>query len=623
MRIRIPFLDRSVKLSILLLCISLLAFNFLGNISGFLFFSYVTFYLIASWANINRGLELAFLMTVLPILLVGILPRTNAAFYWPIVVLQIIALALFKGKGQKHQLESAKLNIVVVSLNLLFLVIASRLISPIDYWAWQLRGDAMNFIVSTRVASSDSSIFEATIGNGEANGLPIGSSVFIQWFSQAILDITFSPNSNLALLSQSFLSITIFAWLIVSIKFLDLGKNDGLAVKLLRQILVTSFFLSAFVGGLTMFNGFLSIPPTVAFLFLGMQAIFLKPGAIFSPIQSVFLFTNFLLLFLTWSLISVLLIPVSAFMYYKHLTNRSADKKTNTPKMVELLARNKFLGHFLVVLSSSSFVLILNQLFNHNSVKQVLLRSGAFPNLDFLFYCFYFTLSSAIVFFCSRRIEESIVLILLPFLFLFALGLFYLKNMSFETLTESLSSEWISPVYYLEKSFIIIVSTLVLLAIMCSLNSGMRFMGILMCFASLIASTPSPLWNISARQMVSYEGIEKIISMKDGDKFMFLNYGNWPGDAYLNSLSGLNFESYPGHFIPGQQFYKATTFMPEGSFSSRFFYTTERSALCTGQSILGESGLIFTSDTGLETKLKTWCHSKRGYPKVVLVETNK
>jgi hypothetical protein len=159
-----------------------------------------------------------------------------------------------------------------------------------------------------------------------------------------------------------------------------------------------------------------------------------------------------------------------------------------------------------------------------------------------------------------------------------------------------------------------------LISLLASSRRFILYLAILSVLVIQQKETPSALWVKQERELVSYQGIQEIDSMPRGSRVMYFNFDNWAGDAYLISLSGLQFESYTGHLI-GQEQFKTQTYMPSESFSSRSFYTDEKNALCVGQRILGNSGQIRTRDIDLKSKLLEWC-GEGPFPRVVLYSSD-
>jgi len=219
------------------------------------------------------------------------------------------------------------------------------------------------------------------------------------------------------------------------------------------------------------------------------------------------------------------------------------------------------------------------------------------------------------MFFYGKSVSSSTYLFSVSIVFMFAFAKSYPSEENSDYIMAGLASNWVTQTYYLQKASWILIISLLLISFIYLISVKEQYLVILV-FFFLISQidNPKPIWDKESREVVSYEGIADIDKRGLEARIMYFNFDNWLSDAYLISLSGLQFESYTGHEV-GPKRFTTTTFMPSDSFSGRNFYTDERNALCVGQSFIGSGGEIITRDKSLESKLRDWC-GKGPFPSV-------
>jgi hypothetical protein len=492
-----------------------------------------------------------------------------------------------------------------------FIVLFSKIINPIDLWAWQFRGDGINFIVSTRAISSTKTLFEGTFLNSSITGITPGFTFLFQFISQGLINLTSSDNRSLVIVGEAFVGVQILTLGALGMSLLSLRRNVNFAAKSLALVAMNFFVLGPLVGGLTLSNGFLSIPIAMTLMVLILQSIreFSGGGYRFSyfSIQA----TLLVLLASVWSLIAILagsLLALSIFLEFTSRLNplvrhRSRDNRPSSRLAVPLIF-------------SLSAYLVFQSIFNLSYVKENIVRSGGFPQIplsQYLLFAIFLVLIVSVT--GSKKGLRKTSYFGVSSMFFAAIFQVHETTLGSDKILSDLTSNWVTSIYYLQKAFWIFVGSLLLFLLVTSAKNGILVSGIYLLFA-LSPFQPIALWNLEARSMTPYEGIERVLSQPEGKRVMYFEFGTWPGDAYLNSLSGLQFESYTGHDLGGR-FYKSSFYMPQDSFTSRSYYTTEQNALCVGQSLIGTNGVIYTSNPLLGEKLISLC-GRGPFPQVVV-----
>jgi hypothetical protein len=490
-----------------------------------------------------------------------------------------------------------------------FIVLFSKRLNPIDLWAWQFRGDGINFIVSTRAISSTNTLFEGTFLSSSLTGITPGFTYLFQFISQGLINLTNNHNGSLTIVGEAFVGVQILALGALAMSLLSLSQNAKFATKLLGLVTIIFLILGPLVGGLTLSNGFLSIPLAIALIVLILINIKEMSADGYRSSYFAIQITLLFLLASVWSLLAILigsLLTLSLFLESTSRLSLVSSQKVNGNRYTTDLG--------VPIIFSLSAYLIFHYIFNLDYVEENIVRSGGFPQIPLAQYLFFAVFLVLIAVINSGQHWLQITSYFgVGVMFFVALFQVHEKTLGSAKILTDLSSNWVTSIYYLQKAFWIFVGSIVLFLVITSIKNGILVSGIYL-LLTLIPSQPSALWNLETRSLTPYFGIERVLSQFEGERVMYFEFSTWPGDAYLNSLSGLQFESYTGHDLGGQ-FYKSSYYMPQDSFASRSYYTTEQNALCVGQSLIGPAGTIFTSNPLLGEKLISLC-GKGPFPKV-------
>jgi hypothetical protein len=585
----------------LILVISLLFSAGLNTLSpAFLFLiSYacvVTFYSKKSFV-----VPMSLLLSFVPFIIGSFFPQTAWYSIWISALIICCTCVYFKRK--KYYQETLgnsiyKSNIILIVLQILVFLGSGR--DGLDLWAWQFRGDGINYIVAMRNLSSFETLADGVILNGDQSGISLGQTFLFQWLAQSVLNGNNSTNLSLNFVGEAFIGVQFLFLSTVLMTFLHSRKSNRILKDLPPLIAILMIFLGPLVLGLSMSNGFLTIPMTIVFLVLILQNIrevHLNNNTRAYLVVQIFLL---ILLFAVWSLLSIV-----AFLLILHQFSRQLKLDWNSVKFLRsfkfsLLQNENILTFFLGIM-------VFTILFSKDYVKQNIFVSGGFPTIPFGQY-----FGTLLLILLGFQITKKLTLnnyfsyLVIPFSFIVSMIIAYITILGWKALHEFESSSWVSDFYYLQKSYWILFGSFTLLLVLALLaQRSVHTLCILFVAVNFIIGQPSAIWNTESRRLVSYEGIEEIIA-RDGERVMFINYDSWLGDSYLNQLSGLQFESYTGHDVGGQKFV-TTFYMPSESFSSGKFYTTEQNALCRGQEIVGTTGVIITSDRDIPAKLVSLC----------------
>ncbi len=570
-------------------------------------------YILISASSTSQIISKSFVLTLVPLIAGGFFP--NTLWYVPWIFYFSTLTTIFYLMKSNFKLKKERINDAnLVATVTLILIVVSNQISKVDSWAWQLRGDAINFIVSIRSLNQGSSLFNSIFLPNIDYGLPPGSSFSIQWISQMLLNMTGGSSGDISDLATSFLGINLLAWIAISVSVLERMKNSKFKSKAFTSVVLSILLLSWINGGLTMYNGFLSVPLTITLLYLSLlDAITKKESWGFIGYIVIQIFLG-IVLFSTWSIVAITSISIVFASSIEEFFTTRADhtvQKTSLPPLSRKL-KKALLRFWILMIFFVSYSLVLF----FPSFSSVLLRSGAFPNVPIA------TLFTGcvilILFFCiciSKVHGNFFYPITMVAITLLSLSNFF-HHMNPGSVLRGLRSEWVTETYYLQKAtWVMIVSFFFVLVAL--VNRSKYYFVILSILAALVTietTNANGVWSSSERSLVSYTAIHEIDNLTKNDRVMYFNFDNWLGDAYLISLAGLQFESYSGHPV-GKLEYVTTTFMPSNSFAGRNFYTDERNALCVGQSFIGVGGEIRTRDKELGSKLQNWC-GNGPFPKV-------
>ncbi len=593
----------------LILVISLLFSAGLNIMSATFFFLISYACLVTINSKVSFIVPMSLLLSLTPFIIGSLFPQSAWYSVWISAFVMCMTFFCFKrGVAFRELIEHSqyRINVILIVVNTLVLLGSGR--DRLDLWAWQFRGDGINFIVGMRNLSSYKTLAEGVFLNAEESGISLGQTFLFQWLAQSVLNGNNSTNFSLNSIGEAFIGVQFLFLSTVLMTYLHAKKSNRFLRDLPPILAILTIFLGPLVLGLSMSNGFLTIPMTIVFLLLillNIQEVNLRSEVrVYLVLQCLLL----ILLFAVWSLLAIL-----AFFMVLHQLNRKLNIDRDSVRGLRSLnTRFELTVNALALLFTSIF---FTMLFSLDYIKQNIFVSGGFPKI--YFGQFFGTLLLILL---GLQLTKKITQInyfsylLIPLSFFSSMLIAYISILGWEVILELQSNSWDSRLYYLQKSYWILFGTFTLLLALTLLP---RKLGNTLCifFVSMnfIIGQPSAIWNSDNRKLVSYDGIEEI-SARNGERVMFINYDSWLGDSYLNQLSGLQFESYTGHDLGGKKF--ATTFyMPAESFASGKFYTTEQNALCRGQELVGTTGLIITSDRGIPDKLVTLC-GPQTFPRV-------
>jgi hypothetical protein len=546
----------------------------------------------------------------------------NQKYWFSFWIIYTILLSLFVVRrretfSRSQLLESMKRSNIVM-LVFTVVILFSKQMSSIDLWAWQLRGDGINFIVGARNISSFETLFEAIFLNSDITGLTPGQTFLFQWLGQSSINIANTSNYSLQTVGEAFVGIQFLCAGILMIALLH-GVKKLLPLQTAGTVAVFSLLLlGPLVGGFTLSNGFLSSSLTVVFIVL----VLLNNHELFQTrkVHS-YLFIQSTLVTCIFSITSLLGI-LFGLIILAVLINRTFESISFHGEGNEI--RANISSKLIVPILASGFSLtIFTLMFDLKYVKDNVVVSGAFPQIPMQQAILMFVVTLIVLILSTLQGTPNLLIYIgVGFAFLVAIFKVHHDKLGSKAILESLSSTWITDVYYIQKSLWLLTGS-ILLFLFIVLIEKKYFMQTIIIYAlfSFFLISPKPMWDYETRAITSYDGIKSILRQTENDRFMYFNYDNLAGDAYLNTLSGLQFESYTGHDLGGD-FFNSTFFMPNDSFSSRSFYTTEENALCTGQRIIGISGKIITRDHSLQAKLLNWC-GEGPFPEVIIVDSDK
>ena len=358
------------------LVVSVLALAFLYLSLGPQALLFFTFFLACCLFSLSvsqrSNVELVLFLFLTPVFINSILPATGRNWAIVLVLAQMIAMAVIATKRGRY---STQLCTFWPPLYFLFpialLAFVSSRIDVIDPWAWQLRGDGLNFVVSLRHLSSLQSFASSLFGSTGNPGSGLGASVLVQWLAHFSLDLARAPNGDLESVSVGLLNVFLWSALITGLGLadaLDSVRHGIRSSYLSASVAVLVFFLGPLLGGLALANGFLSVPPATALLFLSLRydaQLRISPKTPYRILAQVGLTT---LLFLTWSvlaLIPMLLLAEHAFQWCR-----------------ERLDGSRRFGY--MRLGSKEFILLavafLIATLSPTTIQSVLSRSGGFPS---------------------------------------------------------------------------------------------------------------------------------------------------------------------------------------------------------------------------------------------------